>query len=187
MTSLLPAFAASVTTFAATNVDDLLLLTVFFARRIPMHRVVAGQYLGFACIVGISLIGLRGALAIPHGWIRLFGIVPLLIGVKELLHIHIYSAGETAEPSMGIISIASVTLANGADNVGVYVPFFTVSRSYLWLVLCVYIALVPVWCLAGKMIGNHRVALRLLDRYGHWLTPLVFIALGLYVLLYSRL
>lgn len=55
-----PAFsvlAASVTTFAATNLDDLFLLTMFFARRVTARRIVAGQYLGFAAIVLVSLAG----------------------------------------------------------------------------------------------------------------------------------
>src|ERR1035437_2346457 len=108
MTPLVAAVAASVTTFAASNVDDLLLLTFFFARRIPTRRVVAGQYLGFACIVGISLIGLWAALAVPRGWIRFLGIVPLLIGVKELLHMHIYKRGEATRQGMGVLSIAAV-------------------------------------------------------------------------------
>jgi cadmium resistance protein CadD (predicted permease) len=38
---------ASVTTFAATNIDDIVLLTFFFARRVPTRNIVAGQYLGF--------------------------------------------------------------------------------------------------------------------------------------------
>jgi cadmium resistance protein CadD (predicted permease) len=76
-----------------------------------------------------------------------------------------------------------VTLANGADNVGVYVPLFAVTRRYLWLILAVYMALVPVWCFAGKAVGNHGWVVRSLVRYGHWVVPLVFIGLGIYVLL----
>ena len=45
ITSVLAAIVASVTTFAATNVDDLFLLSVFFARREPMRRVMTGQFL----------------------------------------------------------------------------------------------------------------------------------------------
>jgi cadmium resistance protein CadD (predicted permease) len=58
----LAVLSASITTFAATNIDDAFLLTLFFARRIPAPRIVAGQYAGFAAIVGISLIGVWGAL-----------------------------------------------------------------------------------------------------------------------------
>jgi cadmium resistance protein CadD (predicted permease) len=51
MSPLLTVLAASVTTFAATNLDDIFLLTVFFARRVPTRRIVAGQCLGFAAII----------------------------------------------------------------------------------------------------------------------------------------
>jgi hypothetical protein len=52
-----------VTTFGATNVDDLLLLSLFFAKRQPMRRVLVGQYLGFAGIVALShpwMVGIAG-------------------------------------------------------------------------------------------------------------------------------
>ncbi len=65
MNSLLPVLVASVTTFAATNIDDVFLLTLFFARRVPTQRIVVGQYFGFAAIIALSLIGVWAALAIP--------------------------------------------------------------------------------------------------------------------------
>jgi len=82
----------------------------------------------------------------------------------------------------GIASIALVTLSNGADNVGVYVPFFVDGRPYLWLILIVYAVMVAMWCSVGRWLGNHSLILRSVDRWGHWAVPLVFIGLGLYVL-----
>jgi cadmium resistance protein CadD (predicted permease) len=55
MSPVFAILAASVTTFAATNLDDLFLLTLFFARRVPTRRIVVGQYLGFAAIVLMSM------------------------------------------------------------------------------------------------------------------------------------
>jgi cadmium resistance protein CadD (predicted permease) len=66
MSPVLRALAASVTTFAATNLDDLFLLTVFFARRVPTRRIVAGQCLGFAAIVIVSLAGVWAGLDAPE-------------------------------------------------------------------------------------------------------------------------
>ena len=81
MSPVFTVLAASVTTFAATNLDDFFLLTVFFARRVATRRIVAGQYLGFAAIVLVSLAGVWAAGAAAHqGWIRLLGIFPLAIG-----------------------------------------------------------------------------------------------------------
>ncbi|MGA8343479.1 MAG: cadmium resistance transporter [Candidatus Sulfotelmatobacter sp.] len=81
-----------------------------------------------------------------------------------------------------IVSIAVITLSNGADNIGVYVPFFVNGRAYLWLILAVYAALVALWCFVGRWLGNHSVILRSVDRVGHWAVPLVFVGLGIYVL-----
>jgi cadmium resistance protein CadD (predicted permease) len=149
---VLAAIGTSLTTFAATNVDDLFLLSVFFARRQPTRRVMAGQYLGFAGIVVFSLLGLLAALATPVAWFRFLGFLPLAIGIKRLFHLR--KAEALAASSFNVFSIAAITLANGADNVGVYIPFFAVSSAYLGLILASYMPLLPVWCIAGKWLGE---------------------------------
>ena len=173
---------ASIATFAVTNIDDAFLLTLFFARRIPMRRIVAGQYAGFAAIVGISLIGVWGALPISHRWIRLFGVLPLAIGIKRLLQARRTGAEQSLASAESVASIALVTLSNGADNISVYVPFFVLGRSHLWLILIAYAALVAVWCFVGRWLGSHSLILRSVDQCGHWVVPLVFVGLGIYVL-----
>jgi cadmium resistance protein CadD (predicted permease) len=176
------AMAASVTTFTATNIDDLFLLAVFSAKRVPMRRVIVGQFLGFAGIVAISLIGLWAALTIPRAWFRVLGFLPLAVGIKHLFHMH-KNGGQPAS-KFNVLSIAGITLTNGADNVGIYVPFFAISRSYLWMILSMYAVLLPVWCFSGKWLGGRPIALRFVDRYGHWVVPIVFIGLGVYILIW---
>ena len=182
MNQYLAVLIASITTFAVTNIDDAFLLTFFFARRIPTRRIVAGQCAGFAAIVGISLIGAWGALAIPHRWIRLLGVLPLAIGVKRLLQARRTGAEPPLASTESTASIALVTLSNGADNISVYVPFFVIGRSNLWLILIVYAALVAVWCFVGRWLGSRSLILRSVDQWSHWVVPLVFIGLGIYVL-----
>ena len=184
MSPVLTVLAASATTFAATNVDDIFLLTMFFARRVPTQRIVVGQYLGFAAIVAVSFAAAwTVGLAIPRAWVRLLGVLPLAVGIKELLQMRKARRAPGTDGSLSVFSIAAITLANGADNIGVYVPFFVVSRSHLWLVLAVYALLLLVWCAVGKWLGNHALVLKSLDRWGHWIGPLVLIGLGSYILL----
>lgn len=153
MSAVLAVIAASVTTFAATNIDDLFLLVVFCARRVPMRRVMAGQFLGFAGIVAISLIGLwAAALTIPRAWFRVLGFLPLAVGIKHLFHFH--KNGEQPASKFNVLSIAGITLANGADNVGIYVPFFAISRSYLGMILSMYAVLLRFGALAGNGLEN---------------------------------
>jgi cadmium resistance protein CadD (predicted permease) len=182
MNSLLAMLAASLTTFAASNIDDVFLLTILFAHRVPTWRIVVGQYLGFAGIILVSLIGVWGALAIPHRWIRVLGLLPLAMGIKELLQTRPTEPNKSNSTNYSLISIALVTLSNGADNVGVYVPFFLFSRAYLWVILIAYAVLIAIWCYSARWLGNHSAILRSVDRWGHWAVPLAFIGLGIYVL-----
>jgi cadmium resistance transport/sequestration family protein len=178
----LAVLSASITTFAATNIDDAFLLTLFFARRIPTRRIVVGQYVGFAAIVVVSLMGAWAALAIPHRWLRLLGLLPLALGVKQLVQARRTEPERPSTGGYGVSAIALVTLSNGADNVGVYVPFFVIGRTHLWLILIAYAVLVAVWCFVGRWLGSHTLILRAVDRWGHRAVPLVFIGLGIYVL-----
>lgn len=66
----------------------------------------------------------------------------------------------SSSTNYSLVSIALVTVSNGADNVGVYVPFFLVSRAYLWVILIAYAVLIALWCFAGRWLGNHSVFLR---------------------------
>ena len=182
MNQYLAVLSASITTFAVTNIDDAFLLTFFFARRIPTRRIVAGQYAGFAAIVGISLIGFVGALAMPHRWIHFLGVLQLAIGIRRLLQARRTGAERPLAGGESVASIALVTLSNGADNISVYVPFFVIGRSNLWLILLVYAALVALWCFVGRWLGNQPLVLRSADRWGHWTVPVMFIGLGIYVL-----
>jgi cadmium resistance protein CadD (predicted permease) len=179
--SLTAVIVASAVTFAVTNIDDAALLTLFFARRVPTKRVVAGQYLGFSAIVALSLAGSWAAVAIPSAWFRLLGVLPLAVGVKQLLRLHRVQ-WNSGTGSVGVFSIALVTLANGGDNIGVYVPFFAMHRTRIGTILLAYAALLILWCAAGKWLGNHPPVLRSVDRYGHFIVPFVFIGLGFYIL-----
>jgi cadmium resistance protein CadD (predicted permease) len=187
MSPVIKILAASVTAFAVTNLDDIFLLTVFFARRVPPRRIVAGQYLGFAAIVAISLTLVWGvSLTIPRVWMRLLGILPLAMGLKELIDAHPFKYGDVGRPvrSFSVLSIAAITLANGGDNVGVYVPLFVASGTHLRLILIVYGLLVFVWCAVGKWFGRHALILKSLARWGHWIVPFVLIGLGGYILFF---
>jgi cadmium resistance protein CadD (predicted permease) len=183
MNVYLTVLAASLGTFAMTNVDDICLLTLFFARQVPARRVVAGQYIGFSAIILLSLIGTLAALAIPQGWSRVLGVLPLALGIREIYRNMLPKARRSQESSYGVMSIAAITLSNGADNISVYVPFFLVNRPYLWLVLLCYGICVGVFCFVGRRVGNHPVVLRSIGRWGHWITPIVLVSLGIYILL----
>lgn len=71
--------------FLVTNIDDIIVLSLFFARRAGQRgtttKIVVGQYLGFGAILLASIAVTLGAgLFLPDGAIPYFGLIPLLLG-----------------------------------------------------------------------------------------------------------
>ena len=83
---------------------------------------------------------------------------------------------------MGVTYIALIIFSNGADNIGLYVPFFIVGRAHLWLILSSYALLIAFWCFGSRLIGTHSLVLGAVDRWAQRVLPIVFIGLGLVIL-----
>jgi cadmium resistance protein CadD (predicted permease) len=178
---LVSALITGAIAFSATNIDDIVFLTVFFSQTRHRWHVVVGQYLGFTALVLVSLIGFFGGQVLPHSWLRLFGIAPIAIGIKKLFEIRDDGTGSTV--GTGITSVAAVTFVNGADNIGIYAPLFAVSDSRRLIVMvCVLYVLLAVWCAVGYLIHRHKAVAYTLKRWGHWIVPVVLMALGIYIL-----
>jgi cadmium resistance protein CadD (predicted permease) len=159
----------AVVMFAATNVDDIVLLALFLGQaaghRGGAARVVAGQYLGFAAILAASI---RAAW---RAW-------------RERHHPPDDEPAAATGNGPAVFAVAAVTFANGGDNIGVYVPVFaTAGTGGLIVFVVVFLALVAVWCLLGRLVVSHPGIARALARWGHILLPIVLIGIGLLILI----
>ncbi|WP_062430166.1 cadmium resistance transporter [Herbidospora daliensis] len=162
--------------FAITNVDDLVLIALFFTQTTTM-RIVLGQYLGFAAILAVSVVVSIGAAALPGDLVRWLGLIPLALGLKALFS---NSDEETDRAPTGVLAIAGITFANGGDNIGVYVPVFATQGVVVYVV--VFLVMVGVLCLAGRFLATRPVVAKALARWGHVLFPVVLIGIGLFIL-----
>jgi cadmium resistance protein CadD (predicted permease) len=181
MNWLISALITGVIAFSATNLDDIVFLTIFFSQASRRWHAVVGQSLGFTALVLVSMIGFFGGQVLPHEWLRLFGVAPIAIGIKKLFakrDEHIKRA------STGTLDVATVTFVNGADNIGIYTPLFAVSNAPRVLVLvAVLYVLLAAWCVAGYLLHRQKAVAYTLQRRGHWIVPMVLIALGIFILL----
>ena len=177
--------ASAFVTFAATNIDDLVILTLLFGAGNSARRVYVGQYLGFGAILAMSALTGFAAQSFPHEWVGLLGLTPLFIGLRGFVRL-LRRQEDEEEPHVpqSLWSIAALTLANGGDNIGVYAPMFTrMGGREIAIVVGVYLVLVGVWCaVAQRFVRTPRVA-QIFDRWGQRLAPFVFIALGVDILL----
>src|SRR5699024_9380542 len=121
--------------FIVTNIDDVIVLSLFFARgagqRGTTARIAAGQYLGFAGILGAAVLVSLGAGAfLPPEAIPYFGLIPFALGLWAAWGAWRSDADDddddarVAGKKVAVWTVAAVTFANGGDNIGVYVPVF---------------------------------------------------------------
>lgn len=211
MSPLVGALISGVAAFAATNLDDLFLLMLYFSRanNDPQEErnIIVGQYLGFSVLVFISVLGYLGSLLIPRQYVGLLGILPILLGVRELLLLR--QADEQAEQqvkadapgsdspgsarprllgwlSPQASSIAAVTVANGSDNLAVYTPLFAAGGiTEMVIIIVVLLVMVRVWCFIADWLAENPVTAGPLRRYGSLLMPFVLMGIGVTILIES--
>jgi cadmium resistance protein CadD (predicted permease) len=178
--------------FLVTNIDDIIVLSLFFARgagqRGTTTKIVVGQYLGFGGILLASVAVTFGAgLFLPDDAIPYFGLIPLLLGAFAAWQV--WRNGDddddtVANKPVSALTVAAVTFANGGDNIGVYVPVFLAVGTGALVAYCVvFLALVAVLVLAAKFVATRKPIAEVLERWEHILFPVVLIVLGLVILI----
>lgn len=209
MNGLGTAFTAGLTAFVATNIDDIIILLLFFVQvdaKFRRRHIVFGQYLGFTLLILASLPGFLGGLLVPHEWIGLLGLLPIAIGIKQLINLRneltqvqtVTSELETSSSSSSAVSflssilnpqtykVAAVTVANGGDNISIYIPLFAGnSLISLGVILCVFFVMVGIWCVIAYLLTRQPTIARVLSRYAKIAVPFVLIGLGLFIM-YER-
>ncbi|MBD2499490.1 cadmium resistance transporter [Anabaena azotica] len=202
MDDFISAISTGFAAFTATNLDDIVVLLLFFSQvnaTFQKKHIVIGQYLGFTALVLASLPSFFGGRLFPEAWIGLLGTVPIAIGVNRLFN---QEADEEEPPilteqshdswlsslfSPQAYGVAAVTIANGGDNLSIYVPLFASSTGEdLGVILTVFFSLVAVWCYAAYRFTQVPALAKLFTRYGSYFVPFVLIGLGTYILIDSH-
>ena len=192
MKSLSTLLGLAVILFLSTNVDDIVVLIAFFANpRFRARDVVAGQYAGLAVLFIVSAAGALLSLVIPKAYLGLLGIFPILVGTRRLLELRDHRAETVPAKDLvastgnhgNIATVALVTVANGGDNIAVYMPSFAVqSAGQLAIIAAVFVVMTALLCmLAHWMVGHPRLGAPL-RRYSHIIVPLVLIGLGILII-----
>ncbi|MFJ9712103.1 cadmium resistance transporter [Streptomyces sp. NPDC101234] len=179
--------------FAVTNIDDILVLALFFAHgaghRGSTRRIATGQYLGFAAILAVAVAAAFGATFLPEKAIPYLGLLPFALGIKVAVQAwrHRNDSEEEREKAEGgpkPLEVAAVTFANGGDNIGVYVPVFaTAGMGGMSVYAAVFLILLALWIAAGRHFATRPVIAEALSRWGHILLPVVLIGIGLLILI----
>lgn len=84
------------------------------------------------------------------------------------------------------LKIAGITLANSGDNVAVYAPLFSqASKWQIGVYIAIFLVMVFIWLIFCYFFINFRPILALAQKYAHYIVPVVFIGIGIYIIVSS--
>lgn len=163
---------------------------LFSDAKFRFHQVLLGQCIGIALLFGVSVVGSLLALVVSPASVGLLGIVPIILGIKGAWgqrkdaganeeEEHIQSAAGRGN----VVAVATVTVANGADNISIYTPVLATRSGYdIALIGLVFFAMTLMWIGAAHWLTNHKSLGAPIRRYGHRVVPYILIGLGLLIL-----
>jgi cadmium resistance protein CadD (predicted permease) len=192
---LIVTVATAALVFASTNIDDLVVLTFLFlasraAGKPRPWQVVVGQCAGIAVLVVSAAVAALGLVIVPPRWVGLLGLIPLSVGVWKLVGAmrKAPDSDGTSSLTVGLTGVMGVAIVNGGDNIALYAPLFrSLDRGQVLVTLAVFAGMIGVWCAAAAWLGSHLGAIAAIRRLNHRLAPVVFIAIGAFILARSAI
>ena len=184
----------SIILYSGTAVDLLIILMLFFAKRKSRKDIIniyLGQFLGSVSLILLSLLFAFVLNYIPSKEILgLLGLIPIFLGFKVLLlgdsdGEAIAKDGLRKDNKNLIFLVAMITFAScGADNIGVFVPYFTtLNLANLIVTLLTFLVMIYLLVFSAQKLAQVPSVGETLEKYSRWFIAVVYLGLGMYILI----
>ena len=184
----------SIILYSGTAVDLLIILMLFFAKRKSKKDIIniyLGQFLGSVSLILLSLLFAFVLNYIPSKEILgLLGLIPIFLGLKVLLlgdsdGEAIAKDGLRKDNKNLIFLVAMITFAScGADNIGVFVPYFTtLNLANLIVTLLTFLVMIYLLVFSAQKLAQVPSVGETLEKYSRWFIAVVYLGLGMYILI----
>ena len=184
----------SIILYSGTAVDLLIILMLFFAKRKSRKDIIniyLGQFLGSGSLILLSLFFAFVLNYIPSKEILgLLGLIPIFLGLKVLLlgdsdGEAIAKDGLRKDDKNLIFLVAMITFAScGADNIGVFVPYFTtLNLANLIVALLTFLVMIYLLVFSAQKLAQVSSVGETLEKYSRWFIAVVYLGLGMYILI----
>ena len=184
----------SIILYSGTAVDLLIILMLFFAKRKSRKDIIniyLGQFLGSVSLILLSLLFAFILNYIPSKEILgLLGLIPIFLGLKVLFlgdsdGEAIAKEGLRKDNKNLIFLVAMITFAScGADNIGVFVPYFTtLNFANLMVTLFTFLVMIYLLVFSAQKLAQVPSVGETLEKYSRWFIAVVYLGLGIYILI----
>lgn len=181
--------------YTATNIDNLFVLLAFLAEAGGgRRRVIAGQCAGSLALIAGSMLLAALLKHLPAGYVGLLGILPIGVGLAKAWERFSPRKARQQEARRSVSQppaargsswwmVACVAIANGSDNLAVYVPLYAShSHSEGAFISLVFVAMIGLWCAGAVWLVKHPLLGAPIRRYGTALLPPILVAIGVSVI-----
>lgn len=190
---MLETMLSAIAVFAATSIDFLIILILLFsqAKQGQTKHIWTGQFAGTALILIVSLLTALGVMTfVPESWqIGLLGLIPIFLGIRFWIigededEEEVLEAFSAHKHRFLWVTVTLIVLAASADNFSIYIPYFTTLRAgEIYMVFALFAVLVALLCYISARLAAVPAFAEKIEKHQRWIVPLVFIALGLYIL-----
>ncbi len=183
----------SIILYSGTAVDLLIILMLFLPKksRKDIINIYLGQFLGSVSLILLSLLFAFVLNYIPSKEILgLLGLIPIFLGLKVLLlgdsdGEAIAKDGLRKDNKNLIFLVAMITFAScGADNIGVFVPYFTtLNLANLIVTLLTFLVMIYLLVFSAQKLAQVPSVGETLEKYSRWFIAVVYLGLGMYILI----
>ena len=188
----------SIILYSGTAVDLLIILMLFFAKRKSRKDIIniyLGQFLGSVSLILLSLLFAFVLNYIPSKEILgLLGLIPIFLGLKVLLlgdsdGEAIAKEGLRKDNKNLIFLVAMITFAScGADNIGVFVPYFTtLNLANLIVALLTFLVMIYLLVFSAQKLAQVSSVGEILEKYSRWFIASVYLGLGIHILIENNI
>ena len=188
----------SIILYSGTAIDLLIILMLFFAKRKSRKDIIniyLGQFLGSVSLILLSLLFAFVLNYIPSKEILgLLGLIPIFLGLKVLLlgdsdGEAIAKEGLRKDNKNLIFLVAMITFAScGADNIGVFVPYFTtLNLANLIVALLTFLVMIYLLVFSAQKLAQVPSVGETLEKYSRWFIAVVYLGLGIYILIENNI
>ena len=144
-------------------------------------------------LLSVSIAGSLIALVLPRNLIGLIGLLPIAIGIKELMELYKKGSEEdyeklpeklqTKKIQLPLLTVAAVTFSGG-EEIGVYTALFATNNEAAAIItlISVVMVLTALWCFLAYYFVKHSFLADLFRRIGSRVLPVVLIGLGIYII-----
>jgi cadmium resistance transport/sequestration family protein len=190
---MLKIIITALVTYVATSVDEIPVLFMLYTKQSNKGRaktITLSYFLGTFILIGLGLLGALGLGFIPQRWIiGLFGLVPLVIGIKVLIN-----GEDDEEEEEGVkkslqkykllwVQVLAITIGLGADDMGIYIPLFTtIKGGEILLMVLVFAICTAVLCKISYKLTSINKLTEFMERYERFIIGTVFTTIGILIM-----